>query len=375
MRVIVSGGGTGGHIYPAISIIEEFLRRDPNTEILYVGTQTGLEYQLVTREGYQFQPIHVRGIPRRLNKKSMEAFIELMRGLNDAKKILDDFKPDIVIGTGGFVSGPILFSASRRKNILTAFHEQNSFPGVTNRILSRFVDLYFVTFDQSLNYFHNTDRAIVTGNPIRNRFENLDEKKEEAYRFFQLDPMKKTVFSFGGSNGSKSINDAMEKVVEEVEKHQDFQVIHVTGKKFYSNYLQKFPYMQDSKNVRIFEYLNEMEFAYKVSDLVVTSSGAITLAELSFAGKPSILIPKAYTTENHQEYNAKYYESKGAGAVILESELNGGLLYEKIKLLLKDEKRLQKMGEISGELAMKDANKKIVEVLYETKNKKKTSST
>ena len=165
MNIIVSGGGTGGHIYPAISLIEELKKRDENNKILYVGTEKGLESSIVPKLGIDFKTIHVRGIPRKINANSFKALKELFKGLKEANKILKDFKPDLVIGTGGYVSGPILYKATKTK-AKVAFHEQNSFPGVTNRILSRYVDRYFVTFEESIKYFKNQEKAVVTGNPI-----------------------------------------------------------------------------------------------------------------------------------------------------------------------------------------------------------------
>ncbi|MDU3192579.1 MAG: glycosyltransferase, partial [Finegoldia magna] len=207
MNIIVSGGGTGGHIYPAISLIEELKKRDENNKILYVGTEKGLESSIVPKLGIDFKTIHVRGIPRKINANSFKALKELFKGLKEANKILKEFKPDLVIGTGGYVSGPILYKATKTK-AKVAFHEQNSFPGVTNRILSRYVDRYFVTFEESIKYFKNQEKAVVTGNPIRNRFTDIEKNKDAAIEQYKISDNKKVVFIFGGSNGSEILNKA-----------------------------------------------------------------------------------------------------------------------------------------------------------------------
>lgn len=358
MKIIVSGGGTGGHIYPAIAIIEEFLKRDPDTEVLYVGTKKGLESDIVPKLGIPFKTIHVKGLPRKLNRKSVIAARELFKGLRESKKIISDFNPDVVIGTGGYVSGPVLFSATRN-NIFTVFHEQNSYPGITNRILSGRVDSYFVTFGESLEYFKNTSKAIITGNPIRNRFGNLNPNKEVDYDYFGLDKDKKTVFCFGGSNGSQSINDTVLDMIENMRENKEIQLIHATGKDHFDSFMDKAGDIPD--NVKIYSYMTEIDKAYNISDLIITSSGAITLAEISFLGLASILIPKGYTTENHQEFNARTYEKNGAAKVILEKDLKGERLYEEICDILSSPEKLEQMGIAAKKFAKPEAAKDIVD--------------
>ena len=358
MKIIISGGGTGGHIYPAVSIIEELKKRDEENEILYVGTEHGLENKIINDLGIPFKSIRVRGLPRKINKKSFIAIHELFKGLQESKNIISSFKPDVVIGTGGFVSGPILFSATR-KNILTVFHEQNSYPGITNRILSNYVDFYFVTFKESLRHLKRPGHGIVTGNPIRNRFENLGRRE---YSQFELDSSKKTVFSFGGSNGSVSINKAILETLPQFAKTPNIQLIHVTGSKNYDKFLDSAGELPE--NVKIYPYLNNIEQAYNITDLIITSSGAITLAEISFLGIPSILIPKAYTTENHQEYNARVYENIGAAKIILEKDLNGNSLYEDIMKIVSEDKKLEDMGKAAKSLAKPHATEEIVHYIY-----------
>lgn len=361
MNIIVSGGGTGGHIYPAISLIEELKKRDKNNKILYVGTKNGLESSIVPQLGIDFKTIHVRGIPRKININSFKALKELFIGLREASKILKEFKPDLVIGTGGYVSGPILYKATKTK-AKVAFHEQNSYPGITNRILSRYVNKYFVTFKESIKFFKNQDKAILTGNPIRNRFSNIEEKKKEAIKKYELSENKKVVFVFGGSNGSEILNKAVLEMSDEIANQNDFEVILATGKTNYDEL--KDSLNSEHKNLHLYPYIDDIDKAYAVSDLIVTSSGAITLAELSFLGKASILVPKSYTTENHQEHNARAFEKNGASKVILEKDLNANSLYEMITSILKDENTLKNLSDNAKKMSYPTACKDIVDELY-----------
>ncbi len=361
MNIIVSGGGTGGHIYPAISLIEELKKRDENNKILYVGTQNGLESTIVPNLGIDFKTIHVKGIPRKINADSFKAMKELFKGLQESNKILREFKPDLVIGTGGYVSGPILYKATKT-NAKVVFHEQNSYPGVTNRILSRYVDKYFVTFEESIKFFKNQDRAILTGNPIRNRFTNMDEKKEIGLKDYEIDKNKKVVFVFGGSNGSEILNKTILEMKDKISNQNEFELILATGKLNYHEFSVALD--GNEKNLHVFPYIDDIDKAYAVSDLIVTSSGAITLAELSFLKKASILIPKAYTTENHQEHNARTFEKNGASKVILEKELNADDLYNEITGILQDDKILNELSENSGKMAYPTACEDIVDELY-----------
>ncbi len=359
MRVIVSGGGTGGHIYPAISLIEEMKSRDQEISILYVGTPDGLESRLIPERGIPYRSIHVKGLPRKISLKLISASIELLKGLRMSGKIIKAYKPDLVIGTGGFVSGPILYMATRKK-IPTLVHEQNSYPGIANRILSRFVDRVCITFEASRNYFNKPDRIVLTGNPIRGDFRS--EGTKEDYDVLGLDPNKPVVFSFGGSNGSQDLNEAMAGCVSRLIQ-QGIQVIHATGPLHYDGFVQSLEGLSDA-GLKVFSYVSDMARCYAVADLIVTSSGAISLAEISQVGLPSILIPKAYTTENHQEYNAKVYVDNGASEMILEKDLNASLLYDTIVNIIGDAGLLKKMGCKSRELGFPKARQMIIDEAF-----------
>lgn len=363
MRYLVTGGGTGGHIYPALAIIMEIKKRDRDAEILYVGTEKGLESEIVPREGIDFETVRVKYLPRSINKDSFIALKELILGLFDSRKILKRYKPNVVIATGGYVCGPVTFMAAKKK-IPTVVHEQNAFPGITNKILSRYVDRVLITFEEARKYFKRQDNITLTGNPIRNTIFEVD--KEDAYREFDLDKDKKVILSFGGSGGQKKLNDSMYYFIKN-QIDSDFQIIHVTGSRFYDEFMEKAERekVNLSDNIKIMSYIYNMPKLLNITDLIITSAGAITLAEISSLGIPSILIPKGYSAENHQEYNANAFKDKGASEVILEKDLTGEILNKAILDIINDEEKLKTMSIESKKLGNKDAAKEVVDIINE----------
>lgn len=361
MRYLITGGGTGGHIYPALAIAKEIKDKYKDAEILYVGTKEGLEAELVPREGFEFKTIRVKGMPRKLNKQSLIAIKALLDGLNDSKKILKDFKPDIVIGTGGYVCGPMVYMASKL-NIKTLIHEQNAFPGITNKILSRYVDKVAITFEEAIKYFKYPDRVTNTGNPIRSQILNIDKKM--AYKELKLESNKPLILSFGGSGGQKKLNDVMLNFIEKNLK-SNIQIIHITGTRLYDDFISEIKEKNIiiPNNIQIVPYFYKMPEALNIAKLVITSAGAITLAEISAVGVASVLIPKSYTAENHQEYNAKSFEANGASKVILEKELTNELFLNTINELLENEEKLHEMGKYSKNLGKLDAAKNIINII------------
>lgn len=362
MKYLISGGGTGGHIYPALAIAKEIKNMDKNAEILYVGTAQGLESELVPKEGIDFVPIRVKGMPRRLNKSSFIALKELLIGIRQSDRIIKEFKPDIAIGTGGYVSGPVVYRAAKNK-IPSIIHEQNAFPGITNKILSRYVDKIAITFEESTKYFKFPERVILTGNPIRREILNID--KDKAYRDLSVDKNRPLILSFGGSGGQKKLNDAIIEMIKNNQLLDEYQLIHITGKRLYEGFLDelKKDNIKLNNNIKILPYLYEMPHALNIADLVIASAGAITMAEISAIGVASILIPKGYTAENHQEYNARAFEKAQASMVILEKELGGKVLGERIIELLKDRAKLEKMAKNSKKLGNIAATSEIVKVI------------
>lgn len=364
MKFLITGGGTGGHIYPALAIANKIKERYKDAEILYIGTKHGMENELVPKEGFKFETIRVKGFQRKLSKDTFDTIKELFLGINDANRIVDKFKPNVVIGTGGYVCGPVVFVASLKK-IPTLIHEQNALPGVTNKILSKFVDKIAISFEESKKFFKNQEKIELTGNPIRTDIVNLN--KQEAYKALEVNPNLPFILSFGGSGGQKKLNDAMFEVIKKNADNRTVQILHVTGKRFYSDFINRLKNekIELSSNIKIVPYFFDMPKGLNISDLVITSAGAITIAEITAVGVPSILIPKAYTTENHQEYNARALEKEGASLVILEKELTGEKLNEKIYELIKDKPKLDDMSKNSKRLGKIDATDKILDMIDE----------
>lgn len=362
MKYLITGGGTGGHIYPALAIAWEIKNRYKDAKILYVGTERGLESELVPKEGFEFRTIRVQGMPRKLNIQALKAMREMLLGIKDAKRIIHEFKPDVVIGTGGYVSGPVVYAAARN-HIPSFIHEQNAFPGVTNRILSRYVNKVMITFEESRKHFKKQDKIVLTGNPIRRGILEVDKRK--AYFDLKVNPTYPLVLSFGGSGGQKKLNDAMLYVIERnIDKN--LQIIHVTGKRFYEEFMGELKSRNITlkENIKVVPYMYDMPNALNIANLVVTSAGAITLAEISAIGVPSILIPKGYTAENHQEFNAKAFEKNGASYLILEKDLTGEKLYKAINEIIYDRNKLNEMSINSRKLGKIDAAEKIVDTIH-----------
>jgi UDP-N-acetylglucosamine--N-acetylmuramyl-(pentapeptide) pyrophosphoryl-undecaprenol N-acetylglucosamine transferase len=369
MKYLITGGGTGGHIYPALAIANEIMRSHPDADILYIGTKNGLEAELVPKAGYKFKTIRVKGMPRRLNKASLIALKELLHGLYESKKIIKEYGPDVVIGTGGYVSGPVVYMAKRLK-IPALIHEQNVYPGITNKLLGRFVDRIAVTFDDAKQYFKYPEKVVNTGNPIRRDFLTVDKMK--AYKTLNINPDKPFILSFGGSGGQKKLNECLFELIKNYNDNYNYQLIHVTGKRFYDDFMKR---IKDegiilSNNIKILPYFYEMPEAFNIANLVITSAGAITLAEISAVGVPSILIPKAYTAENHQEYNARAFQEKGASIMILESELSYIKLKKTIDELIHNKEKLRNMSLNSKKIGKIDAARLIVAEIDKLSKKK-----
>lgn len=358
MKVILSGGGTGGHIYPALSIAEEILRRNPSIEILYIGTKDGREAELVPAHHLPFKTLPVKGMPRKVGPELLPFGYSLLQSLHQAKKIIREFRPDAVIGTGGFVSFPILFQAARM-GVYTLIHEQNSYPGIANQKLSKFVNDIAITYDESIRYFDEQAHITKTGNPIRDDFFHL-ERTNEIYESFGLDPEKKTVLVFGGSNGHEALNDAIVSMAPTF-GGTNHQMIFATGPDHFSGVKDK----RNPANISIHPYLFNIQDAYAIADLIITSSGAITLAEVQAAGLASILIPKSYTTENHQVKNAYAVASHGAAVVLEEKNLNADTLFQAISEILENPIRLEEMKKASRSISQENAAKQIVDIIEE----------
>ena len=315
MKVILSGGGTGGHIYPALTIADQIKKLRPDAEISFVGTKQGLEKDIIPRYGYPLKFIEVAGFKRSLS-------LDTLRSI-------------------GYVCGPIVFMAALH-GIPCCIQEQNAMPGVTNKILSRYVRKVFLGYKEAGKYFPGKAELVYTGNPIRT--EILEHERLAALKELGLDPEKKTVLVSGGSRGARSINTAMLEAELALSDRQEVQVLHATGDVNYEKYMAEITKRGGvGKNIIIKPYLHNMPVALAAADLAVFRAGAIGLAELMAKGVPSVLIPYPYATANHQEFNARAVEAKGAARVILDKELNGERILEAIEHLLLHAKELEKM--------------------------------
>jgi len=374
MRVLLSGGGTGGHVYPAIAIANRIKEEYPDAEIIFVGTAKGIESEIVPKYGYELKTVTVQGFKRKIDFDNVKRVFKLFKGLEESRRVVKKFKPDVVIGTGGYVSGPVLFNAAMSK-IPTVVHEQNSFPGVTNKILSKVVTRVLTSFEDSHVRFPegSREKLVLTGNPVRK--EILVARKNIARRNLGISEDKKMVLCYGGSGGSEEINESMKLVIENMVK-EDVAFIFATGKYYYEDFKNSIENISLKPYQQVVPYLEDMANALAASDLVIGSAGAISLAEITALGKPSIIIPKAYTAENHQEYNAKSIESRGAGVAILEKDLTPEKLNETVFKILGNRETLIDMANASKEIGKPEAIDLICDEIikiYRENNKSKVS--
>lgn len=363
MRVLFAGGGTGGHINPAISIANYIKEKDNNFEALFVGTMRGLEKKLVPEAGYNIEYIDISGFDRRNLLKNFSVLKKLIKSRKDSVKIIKDFKPDVVVATGGYVSGPVLMAAAKL-GVPSIIHEQNVYPGLTVKGSEKYVDYVAVSFSETLNHMNKPEKCIVTGNPIRG--ELLKVSKTDAREKLGLSE-KPFVLVFGGSLGAQKINNAMVEVIKKLGNESPVTLYFGTGDRNYQNVMESFSGEKISEDIKILPYISNMAEVMAASDLVVCRSGAITLSEVAALKKPSILIPSPNVVRNHQEQNAREYEKAGGAFVLTEDKLTGDVLYEKIMELSADEGKLSKMSENVKKLAKTDALEKIYELIEKIK--------
>jgi len=336
LKIVITGGGTGGHIYPALAIAKGLQDTLQSVELLYIGTQSGMEARIVPPLGIEFRTITVSGLERRFTLQNIKTVALLGKGCAQARTLLRSFKPDVVVGTGGYVCGPVVLVAAFM-GIPTLIHEQNAFPGITNRILSRFVDKVCITFPEAKRRFPKNADIIETGLPVRP--EIMSAKKKEAYEYFGLKSGRKTILVVGGSRGAKRINDIVQPVLKWISDNRGLQLVHVTGRSNYDEFIAGLRISGGSllacERIKILPYLDRMDFGLAVADLVVSRAGASFLAEITAVGVPAILIPYPFASENHQEHNARSLENRGAARVLLESpQLDENKLLTEIKSAL-----------------------------------------
>lgn len=353
-KFILSGGGTGGHIYPAIAIANELKLRFPEAEFLFVGAQDKMEMQKVPQAGYPIKGLWISGLQRKLTLQNALFPFKLLDSLWKSRKIIKAFKPDVVIGTGGFASGPLLQMANMM-HIPTVIQEQNSFPGITNKLLSKKADAICVAYE-NLERFFPKGKMILTGNPVRQDLIAIDTKRAEAIVHFDLDPEKKTLLVLGGSLGARRINQLIEKELAKITA-QDVQIIWQCGKLYFEDYKK-----YNEANVQVLAFIERMDLVYAAADIIVSRAGASSVSELSIVGKPVIFIPSPNVSEDHQTKNAKAIVDKKGALLLKESELDAefSLVFE---ALLKDKGKQMQLSENIKQLAMPDATKVIADVI------------
>lgn len=364
VRVLVSGGGTGGHIYPALALIREIKKLNPEARFLYIGTENGLESTIVPKAGIPFQSIVISGFKRKISLDNVKTVMRFLKGVQDSKRYIRRFNPDIVIGTGGYVCGPVVYAAAKL-GIPTIVHEQNSVPGVTNKFLSRYVDKVAVCFEAAAEHFPQS-KVVMTGNPRAS--EVMDQNGMKGKRSVGLSLPKKSVLIFGGSRGARPINDAFVEAIEQF-GNKSYEILYVTGEVHYDKVMEAVKQKGNPSNVIIKPFIHNMPEVLTGVDLVVSRAGATTLAELTALGKPSVLIPSPYVTNNHQEKNARSVVDKGAAKMLLEKDLTAETLIRDIDEILLDAQTLQNMKLAAGQLGIPDAANKLYEVMNKLVNK------
>lgn len=354
---MIAGGGTGGHLFPGLALAEEFKKRDSNNEVIFVGTEHGIEARIIPREGYPIKFVRAGGFVGLSFLGKIKALCTLVLSIIDSYRILQAALPDIVIGVGGYASGAVVFIANM-KSVPTLIHEQNSVPGLTNKLLGKFVEKICVTYQESISSFP-LGKTFLTGNPIRSKI--LRGDRESAYRLFSLNKDLFTVFIFGGSSGARSINRAMVNALNHIaEIKEKVQFLHQTGDKDYESVKES--YRKAGIKGTVTPFIYQMAEAYAVADIVISRAGATTLAELTSLGKPAVLVPYPYAAGRHQEMNAIKLREMGAAFVLMDSELTGEAIAGHIKNMYGSESIRVEMQRASRGLGRPEACNKIVDI-------------
>lgn len=358
MRIVIAGGGTGGHIFPGIAIAEEIRDRDGSAEIIFVGTEHGIEASVVPTEGYPIKYLRAEGLVGRSLVKKLRGGVKTFLSVYDSYRLLKELRPDVLIGVGGYASfGPVF--AGSLMSIPSVIVEQNSVPGLANRALSRIVDIVCVTYHESISFFPRS-KTYITGNPIRKGI--LSGSRGRAYEIFSLERGKFTVFVFGGSSGARAINNAVRSSFSYImDIRNDIQFLHQTGRDDYEGIREA--YRKWGFRATVAAFIHQMPEAYAVADLVVSRAGATTLAELTAVGKPAILIPYPYAAGRHQELNARRLSEMGAARVILDHELNGESLARNIRWLYENSGMRSEMERLSRSFGRPDAAQRVVDIV------------
>lgn len=365
MKILFAGGGTAGHINPALAIADYIKLNHPEAEIYYIGTPDKLEAKLVPEKGYAFYPVKVMGFSRKLSPKGIAHNFKAVKlavtSNMQAKKLLKEIKPDLVVGTGGYVSGPVLKAAQQLK-IKTAIHEQNAFPGVTTKMLAPKADRVMLAMPEAEKYLKLNKKPIITGNPIRRELLSMD--KATARKILKLDD-RPLILSFGGSLGAKHLNEAVCELIKWHNPSKKFYHIHATGKVGYDDMLKNLEGIKLNDGIEIREYITDMDVCMSAADLVISRAGAITLGEIQACGKAAVLIPSPFVAENHQYHNGMTLKNAGAAELIEEKDLTADKIIEVVSELLDNKEKISAMEKAARENAIIDANQRIYDVLME----------
>lgn len=352
LRIILSGGGTGGHIYPAIAIADEVKRRYPDAQIKFVGAQDKMEMEKVPQAGYEIEGLWISGLQRKLTLKNLMFPFKLISSIRKSQRIIKDFKPNVAVGTGGFASGPLLHVANKQQ-IPTLLQEQNSFPGITNKILAKKANIICAAYDEVKRFFPQ-EKVKKTGNPVRQDLLNIDTKREEAQQFFKLDADKKTVLVLGGSLGARRVNQLIAEYADKLKK-EDIQLIWQCGKLYYEDYKS---YTEGT--VQVHQFLNRMDLAYAAADVIISRAGAGSVSELCIVGKPVIFIPSPNVAEDHQTKNAMAVTKNEAAITIAETQLEGK--FESVFFdLLENQSKQKELSRNIKKMALPNATSSIVD--------------
>jgi UDP-N-acetylglucosamine--N-acetylmuramyl-(pentapeptide) pyrophosphoryl-undecaprenol N-acetylglucosamine transferase len=363
LRVIISGGGTGGHIFPAVAIANRLMKENPETEILFVGANGRMEMDKVPAAGYRIEGLDISGLQRKLSPQNLLLPVKIIKSVMKSRQIIKSFRPDVAIGVGGYASGPLLYAATMMK-IPSLIQEQNSFAGITNKLLGHRVHKICVAYT-GMGKFFPEDKVVMTGNPVREETVNISGKRDEAFRFFSLDPNKKTILVTGGSLGARTINDSIGAILAQL-KLNDIQLIWQTGKLFAERAKAAIKF-HEAPGMVAFDFINRMDLAYAAADVVVARAGASSVSELTLVAKPAILVPSPNVAEDHQTKNAKALTDKNAAILVSDEECRYNLL-NVLLTLLKDESRMESLKTNISKLALHDSAGKIVDEVYKIIN-------
>ncbi|UKJ06848.1 undecaprenyldiphospho-muramoylpentapeptide beta-N-acetylglucosaminyltransferase [Solitalea lacus] len=342
-KIVISGGGTGGHLFPAMAIAEALKQLEPSVELLFVGALGKIEMERVPAAGYKIIGLDIRGLQRKFTVDNLMFPIRLAKSLFKSFNIINEFKPDVAVGVGGYASGPLLYAASV-KGVPTVIQEQNSYPGITNKLLAKRAEKICVAYE-GMEQFFPSDKIMLTGNPVRQDILDISGKKDEAANFFGLSRQKKTIFLTGGSLGARTLNESILTHLQEF-KNQDVQLIWQCGKFYYNSIKQQFN-EQEYPNVKLLEFVSRVDLAYALADVIIARAGASTISELCLVKKPSVLVPSPNVAEDHQTKNAMALVNRDAAVLVKDAEAKSSLVAIALGLLNDDAKK----GKLSKNIA------------------------